>query len=137
MALANLIGSPVEKATLTALHAVEGRPLNTPQYQFETISVPRDQLEKYVGRYVSGEGVDISVDVVDAGLMLASNTEDLFGREQESLRLRPIDEHHFITEREGNELTVSFVVDEAGVAEAISLYYRIFPKVVASEGSRT
>ncbi|NQF16292.1 beta-lactamase family protein [Brevibacillus sp. HB1.3] len=137
MALANLIGSPVEKATLTALHAVEGRPLNTPQYQFETYSVPTAQLGEYVGRYVSGEGVDIIVYVVEDALMMIDKTSDVFGGgKQLNCLLRPIGEHQFITDREGSELTVGFVKGEDGVVKAMSLYYRIIPRVAATEGSR-
>ncbi|MFF0829162.1 serine hydrolase domain-containing protein [Brevibacillus sp. NPDC003359] len=136
MALANLTGSLVEKATLTALHAVEGRPLNTPQYQFETYSVPLSQLGEYAGRYASGEGMDIIVYVVEGVLMMIDKTLDAFGGKQLNYLLRPIGEHQFITDREGSELTVGFVTGEDGSVKAMSLYYRIIPRVADTEGSR-
>ncbi len=130
--LANLVGTPVEKLTLAALNGVEGRPLGAAFETYEECSVPAERLPEYVGRYVSGEGMDVSVALADGALTLTENS-GYSGSTSETYRLQAIGEDYFLTSLNGSEYTLGFTRGEDGTVKAIAFSYRQIPKVKSGE----
>ncbi|NRQ55021.1 serine hydrolase [Brevibacillus sp. HD1.4A] len=127
--LANLIGTPVEKLTLTALNLIEGREAAEPLTKYEDYCVSPERFQAYVGDYASGEGMNVSVTVEEGALVLTNHTA-LFPNEKGlKYPLLPIAENYFLAQMDGSELTVGFANQADGQAKAVSVGYRQIPRV--------
>lgn len=133
MALANLIGTPVEKLTLAALNLLEGREADTPLVTFEEYPASLNRFEEYAGSYVSGEGVDISVTVEDGVLTLINNTALFASDKGTKYPLVPIAEDYFLARVDGSELTIGFTNGDDGKVKALAFGYRQIPKALPAE----
>ena len=133
MALANLIGTPVEKLTLAALNLLEGREADVPLVTYEEYRAATNRFEEYVGRYVSGEGMDVSITVEDGVLTLINNTAIFASDKAVKYPLMQIAEDYFLVRMDGSELPIGFTNGEDGKVKAVAFGYRQIPKVPATE----
>ena len=133
MALANLIGTPVEKLTLAALNLLEGREADAPLVIYEEYHAQANRFEEYTGRYVSGEGMDMSITVEDSVLTLINNTAIFASDKGVKYPLMQIAEDYFLARTDGSELTIGFTNGDDGKVKALAYGYRQIPKVLATE----
>ncbi|MGG4498468.1 serine hydrolase [Brevibacillus reuszeri] len=133
MALANLIGTPVEKLTLAALNLFEGREADLPLLTYGEYPASTNRFEEYAGRYVSGEGMDVSITVEDEVLTLINNTAYFSSDKGAKCPLVPIAEDYFLARMDGSDLTIGFTNGDDGKVKALAFAYRQIPKVLPAE----
>ncbi|GED68638.1 serine hydrolase [Brevibacillus reuszeri] len=133
VALANLVGTPVEKLSFAALNLLAGREADVPLVTYEEYRAATNRFTEYVGRFVSGEGMDISITIEDSVLTLVNNTAIFTSDQGAKYPLVQIAEDYFLARMDGSELTIGFTSGEDGKVKAVAFGYRQIPKVSYTE----
>lgn len=119
-AIANLAGVPVGDATLAALNAELGLPLDTPVGEYVDVPCPPERLTRYTGTYRSGEGANITVTAEDGALVVAF--------EGKRITARPVGEDAFVLATETGEQYTRFLMRGDPTAWAMTMGSRIVPR---------
>ncbi len=104
--LSSLADVPSDKLFLGALNVLEGREPTAKHIQFTTKDLPLEKLQKYRGKFLSGEGMKVNVDIVDGSLAIISNAGNN--------PLRFIEGNLFIGTLEDQENPIEFLKDNNG-----------------------
>ncbi len=119
--VANLQGVPAAKIWLGLVNLAMGLPIDTPRSVEPEYRVPKDQLERYVGQYRSGEGTNVKVFLEDGELFAEA--------EGEVHSLRPSGPDTVAIWYRGQETGVRFLPGPDGRVKALYYGLRIIPKV--------
>jgi len=125
---ANLVGTPVGEVVTAAINSYAGRPANDSAATYREYHVPVEKMGRYVGRFVSGEGADLSVVLEEGALQVVHNESITGNRSKEKYPLQPIGEDYFLVNVKGRTFSVGFMMEDDGEVKAISYGFRIIPK---------
>ncbi|WP_103107443.1 serine hydrolase domain-containing protein [Brevibacillus reuszeri] len=125
---ANLVGTPVEEVVTAAINSYAGRPVDASAATYREYHVPVEKLGRYVGRFISGEGADLSVSLEEGALQVVQNESIATTGNKEKYPLQPIGEDYFLVKAKGREFSIGFITEENGEVKAISYGLRIVPK---------
>lgn len=124
-ALSNLAGVPSASVTLGAINTLKEMPPDTRRHEFEDFDATEEQLDRFAGTYSSGEGAQVKLYTADGYL---------FGElEDRTYIARPIAADRVLFNIGSGEMVVGILTDEDDEVFAITLGYRIIPKVQASD----
>ncbi|QKE71657.1 beta-lactamase family protein [Arthrobacter citreus] len=105
---ANLIGVPSKKLLNSAFADYLEKPIRSSNLNVAEINLNVEQLQEYVGKYVSGEGGKVEFSINDEG-KLCAQMEGMV----DSL-VKPIEEDWFLFEMREDEYSIQFKRDEEG-----------------------
>ncbi|UCZ54141.1 beta-lactamase family protein [Bacillus shivajii] len=128
MILTNLVGIPVSPLLLGALNAVQGLAPETPLMTYEDYTVQVDELDQYVGKFISGEGAEMTVSKEDSTLF--------FENEGKKYEMRPVDKHLFTIDMNESETPIRFLINEQEDVYGLFLGVRQILKEEADEKSK-
>jgi len=118
--LCNLTGAPIGKVWLAAVNLMLGLPIETPRSVYAQGDWPAADLQRYVGRFVSGEGGEAVFDVED-GKLFATIAKKKYQvrRDREGFGVAFIN---------GQPSEIRFFFDQDGKARAIGYGGRVIRK---------
>lgn len=125
--LSNLTGFPARKVFFAAVNLSFGLPLDHQEPKLPAVELPRAQLEKFVGRYASGEGVELSFGL-EGNELVATLTSDQKTRVYPA---RPTGPDSVTMTRDDEDVPVFFMFDPRGSVWAIRYGLRLIPRVEA------
>ena len=111
VALTSLASVPAGKLLMGALNVVEGRQANASHIHYETEDIDVNELDKFVGSYKSGEGMNVRIDLKDGHLRHYS--EGIYNP------LRHIGDNCFVGTLRNKEDTIRFIMDNEGVVDRV------------------
>ena len=103
-----------------AANLVLGLPIEHQASRLGPVGLPEEHLHKFAGRYVSGEGASISLEVKE-GKLYASMGE-------KRLPAYPVGYDAVATEVDGDQTVLRFLFDAWGKARALRQGLRIVPR---------
>ncbi|HEX5565287.1 MAG TPA: serine hydrolase domain-containing protein [Sporosarcina sp.] len=108
--LTNVSDVPAGDLLMSTLNVTEGRKLDASPSTFETREIDAAELQKYVGSFISSEGMNVKVGLKEGKLTIESN--------EVCRTLKCIGENFFIDEEE-NDGILQFIESESGEIERI------------------
>ncbi len=124
-ALSNLAGVPSASVTLAAINTLKELPPDTRRHEYEDFDATEEQLERFSGTYASGEGAQVKLYTADGYL---------FGEVQDHTYIaRPIEADRVLFTTPAGEMVVGILKDDDDEVFAITMGYRIIPRVKTSE----
>ncbi|MEJ8545665.1 serine hydrolase domain-containing protein [Brevibacillus borstelensis] len=119
--LNNVDGVPARELMNGSLNTMNSRPADELLFDYEEEPVEAEELADYYGVYQSGEGVQVTVGMVEGQLTLTAQGM--------SLPLRCVGQDRFAYKRRATEYTSDFIRDEEGRVIRLSFGFRQLPKV--------
>lgn len=108
--LTNVSDVPAADLLMSAINVTEGRELNASSSTYEVKEVDAKDLQKFIGSYISSEGMNVKVSLNDGRLTVESN--------EASRKLKCIGDNVFMDEDE-NDGILQFVENRSGEIERI------------------
>ncbi len=123
--LSNLSGFPADKVFFAAVNLALGLPLQYQELNMPTVEVPEEHLQKFAGRYVSGEGMEVTFVLEEQHLfaVLAEN------KKNKMYPVRPTGLNSVCIDRDGQDTPVFFLFEPQGNVWAIRYGLRLVRKV--------
>lgn len=119
--LSNLQGFQVAKVWFAAVNSMLGLPLEYQSVNYPTVELPSDQLAKFAGRYMSGEGMEIIFAVEDGKIRAQMGGK--------TVPARPVGYDSLAINIGGEEDVVTFLFNAKGEAWALRSGLRIVQRV--------
>jgi len=119
--LCNMSGVPAFKIWLAAVNLALGLPIETPRHVYATKDWASDCLERFTGRFLSGEGA--TFDIVTCGNELEIRLK------HEACVIKCINDHTGLYTLKGQETEIRFFFGEDDLVCGVGIGMRIIPKV--------
>lgn len=119
--LANTSGFASTKVLRSLLNVYAGRELNALPFTLGSYEVAAADIASYLGRYKSGEGMDLTFRL--------ENEQLVFTYKEEEYPVQFIREHVFVAHMDDGIEPCEIIVDDKGVVTGVSIFHRIVPKI--------
>src|SRR5699024_9634267 len=120
--LTNTSGFAATRVLRMLLNVYGGRSLDAEAIVFDDYHVDAMVAKSYAGRYMSGEGMDVTLEAKEDGSLTFAYKGDVYP-------IQFIREHVFVAYMDDAIEACEIIVDEKDKPTGVSIFHRILPKV--------